>query len=273
MHIKSKIITVAAVAAAVLGGGAYSLAATGAGSAGGLTYRGCENASTRTPFDVYSTKTPTCPKGSWAVSWNQTGPQGPSGVVSVSTTDLGGVASVPTGGSFVTNATQVGTVSLAAGTYLVTLNAKVTPPSGGTGAVSVFPNLFLYDQAANPDFTGDLLNICSGALESGTNYQIDSYCSGSAVVTVPAGGQTLYVYAFGYDSDRGSGSYVLDDAASRPSRSSPAASTRCSVPGLAHPGRAPAGDANLGRTAQTDRKAEQRRWPACRDHGRPLRPA
>jgi hypothetical protein len=40
---------------------------------------------------------------------------------------------------------------------------------------------------------------------------IDSYFSGSGVVTVPAGGETLDIYAFGYDSDTTGGSYAMDD--------------------------------------------------------------
>lgn len=156
-----------------------------------------------------------CPGGGRGVAFNSTGPrgpQGPSGVMSTATDDLKGVASVATGGGFVANATEVGTgVQLKAGTYLVSLNAKATPPSGGTGNVQVYPQFFVYDQAKNSDFSGDLLNVGSGALESGPNANIDSYYSGSSVITVPAGGKTIHVYAFGYDSDRGSASYILDD--------------------------------------------------------------
>ena len=138
------------------------------------------------------------------------GAQGPSGVVSASATDLSPVASVPTGGSFVTNATLLGTVSLpSAGTYLVSLSVKATPPSGGTGSAEVFPEFFVYDQAANPDFTGDLFNVGSGALEPGANSQIDSYYSGSTVITA-SDAASLDIYGFGYDSDRGAGSYVFD---------------------------------------------------------------
>jgi hypothetical protein len=138
------------------------------------------------------------------------GPQGPSGVVSSAVKDLGGVGSVPTGGSFVSKATQVGTVTLDAGTYLITLNAKATPPAGGTGAVEVFPEFFVYDQAANASFTGDLLNAGAGALESGAHATIDSYYSGAGQVTLTES-TTLHVYAFGYDSDTGAGTYALDD--------------------------------------------------------------
>lgn len=166
-----------------------------------------------------------CAQNLLTITWGTQGPagpagpvgpagsQGPSGVVSVGTHDLGAVGSVPTGGSFVSRSTEVGTLDLAAGTYSVTLNAKATPPAGGTGAVQVFPQFFVYNQVKNANFTGDLFNVGSGALESGVNATIDSYYSGTGTVTVPSGGETLHVYAFGYDSDQGAGSYALDDLA------------------------------------------------------------
>jgi hypothetical protein len=50
--------------------------------------------------------------------------QGPSGVISTKTTTLGppNGESIATGGSFKTNAKSVGTVKLAAGTYLLNVN-------------------------------------------------------------------------------------------------------------------------------------------------------
>lgn len=123
--------------------------------------------------------------------------------------DTGG-ETVTTGGSFSANAQEVATLALAAGSYEVSLSAKATP-TAATGSVEVFPQFFVYNQAKNPAFTGDEFNAGSGALESGSNSNIDSYFSGSGLVTVPSGGETLHVYAFGYDSDRGSGSYTLDN--------------------------------------------------------------
>lgn len=158
------------------------------------------------------TATLKCPKGTTFINWNITGPagqQGPSGVVSTKTTDLGSVPSVATGGGFVANATQVGTIDLKAGTHLLSLKAKATPPSGGTGPAEVFPQFFVYNQVKNASFTGDLFNVGSGALESGANAQIDSYYGGSSVATLTSA-TTLYVYAFGYDSDRGAGLLLLD---------------------------------------------------------------
>lgn len=128
--------------------------------------------------------------------------------------DLGGVSSVATGGSFVTNSTEIGTITLPAGTWDVTMSAKATPSATFAAAsptVQVTPELFLYDQARNDDFSGDLLNIGSGSLETGGNANIDEYYSGTQVVTLDTS-TTLYVYAFGYDSDRSAGSYVLDDS-------------------------------------------------------------
>ena len=118
--------------------------------------------------------------------------------------------SIATGGGFVAGATDTGTLTLPAGTYLVNFNAKATP-NKDTGTAQVFPQFFVYNQVKNASFAGDLFNIGAGALEPySTNH--DSYYSGSDVITVPSGGWTLHVYAFGYDSDQGAGSYALDSA-------------------------------------------------------------
>ena len=137
------------------------------------------------------------------------GDTGPSGVVAAHTSNLGPLASVPTGGSFnaTTGAVEVGTVNLPAGTFLVSLNAKATPRASGDTA-QIFPQFFVYNQVKNPGFAGDLFNVGAGALEpDGTNH--DSYFSGDSLITL-ASPTTLHVYAFGYDSDSGAGSYVLD---------------------------------------------------------------
>lgn len=117
---------------------------------------------------------------------------------------------VNTGGSAVTNSKLLGTVTLAAGTYQVSLSAKATPSM--TGAAQVFPAFFVYSQPISASFAGDEVNVGAGALESGGNTNIDSYYSGSGTIVVPSGGETLSLYAFGYDSDRGAGTYVLDTA-------------------------------------------------------------
>lgn len=87
------------------------------------------------------------------------------------------------------------------------MNAKATP--NVSAAIEVFPQFFVYDQAANASFTGDLFNVGSGPLASNST-TIDSYFSGSGEITLTAA-TTLHVYAFGYDSDRSAGTYTLDD--------------------------------------------------------------
>jgi hypothetical protein len=164
-------------------------------------YDGTANSGWTAPVTVYTAAT-----GSTGTQ-GPAGPAGPSGVVSVASHDLGAVASVATGGSFATGKTLVGTVALKAGTYLLAVNAKATP--NVSSAVEVFPQFFVYDGAALADFSNDLFNVGSGPLAS-LNTSVDSYYSGTGVVTLAAGG-SINVYAFGYNSDRSAGTYALDD--------------------------------------------------------------
>jgi hypothetical protein len=211
-----------------LGGGLAAAAATTASVTGkGACVQNDRNSFTTSRWWLHGSPA-VCPAGwSWwpngPSSGGAQGPQGPQGLpgtngtngtnatTSTKTYDLGGAGSVPTGGSFVADATEIGTVTLGAGTYLIDVNAKATPPSGGTGAVETFPQFFVYNQAKNAAFTGDLFNVGAGALESGTHATIDSYYSGSDIIVVPADGETLHLLAFGYDSDQSAGSYVLDN--------------------------------------------------------------
>jgi hypothetical protein len=163
----------------------------------------------------------TCPSGSFLVYWGVTGPKGapgPSGVVSTAAKQLvtKSTPTIETGGSFTARKTLVGTVALAAGIWLVDANFTATPNATTTG--DVFPQLFVYDGTVNASFTNDLFNVGAGALENPTativsdGDLINSYYSGESEITVPAGGETLDVYAFGYDSDTGEGSYTLNSA-------------------------------------------------------------
>jgi hypothetical protein len=73
-------LTVAAVAAILVGGG-FALASTGGAhraAATSTTYYGCVTGSTKT-LEHVTTSAHTCPSGSSAVKWNQTGPQGAQG--------------------------------------------------------------------------------------------------------------------------------------------------------------------------------------------------
>jgi hypothetical protein len=227
-----------ALAVAALAGGAAE-AAISAAPAPKAAYA-CEG-SGHVVVTLLSTPSASCPSGTTSIvlgatgpagatgakgaagSKGDTGPAGPSGVTSAGEHSLvtGGVVDVATGGGFNANSTEVGSgVPLAAGTYLLSLRAKATPRASGDTA-QVFPQFFVYDQVKNASFAGDLLNVGAGALEpDGTNH--DSYFSGFGLFTLSAA-TTLHVYAFGYDSDSGGGSYVLDDAVLTAVRVTPAA--------------------------------------------------
>lgn len=242
---KAIIIVVILAAVTALIGAGSALAASAVTTPAAIpagTIHGCVDNSTRTLSHVFTVNTngTTCPSGSFLVYWNQkgntgaTGPrgaagsqgpkgdtgapgtngtngaQGPSGVVGIDSTQLvseDSSMSIPTGGGFVANATDTGTVDLKAGSYLISLNAKATP-NADTGTAQVFPQFFIYNQVKNSGFNGDLFNVGSGALEPfGTNH--DSYYSGYTLLTLPVD-TTLHFYSFGYDSDKGAGSYQLD---------------------------------------------------------------
>jgi hypothetical protein len=139
-------------------------------------------------------------------------------VVSTAATQLvtSSTPAIDTGGSFTARKTLVGTVTLGAGTWLVDADFTATPDASTTG--DVFPQLFVYNGPVNASFTNDLFNVGAGALENPTptivsdGDTINSYYSGESEITVPAGGETLDVYAFGYDSDTGEGTYALNSA-------------------------------------------------------------
>jgi hypothetical protein len=242
-HIGVIAAAVAAVALAASGGG-YALAADAAPAAVKIpagTLHGCVSGSTRVMEHVYESNTSgtVCPSGSFLVYWGVTGPKGatgakgapgapgakgapgapgPSGVVSTAATQLvtSSTPAIETGGSFTGRKTLVGTVALAAGTWLVDANFTATPDENTTG--DVFPQLFVYNGPVNASFTNDLFNVGAGALEDPSSTivsdgdTINSYYSGESEITVPAGGETLDVYAFGYDSDTGEGTYALNSA-------------------------------------------------------------
>ncbi|HEX4087388.1 MAG TPA: hypothetical protein VHZ33_01665 [Trebonia sp.] len=240
-HIGIIAAAAAAVALAASGGG-YALAADDAPAAASIpagTVHGCISGSSRVLEHVYtSNKSGTvCPRGSALVYWSVTGPKGArgpkgapgsSGVVSTTKKQLvtASTPTIQTGGSFSGRKTLVGTVSLAGGTWLVDDNFTATPNAVTVG--DVFPQMFVYDGPVNSGFTNDLFNVGSGALENPTaaivtdGDTINSYFSGSDEITVPSGGETLDVYAFGYDSDTGEGSYVLNSAVITATRIQPA---------------------------------------------------
>lgn len=221
-------------AAAGLTGGGYALASTDSPAAtipaannqlyACVTYNPATKVA-RTISDAYTSKANFlswlnakpqnghCPDSGFAVglaggAQGPAGPQGPSGVVSTGTTTLvSSPKTVATGGSFSSGAQDDGTIDLkSAGTYTISVNAKATPST--SSATEVFPQFYVYNGPAAADFSNDLFNVGSGSLAT-DNTVIDSYYSGTDQVTV-TGPTTLYVYAFGYDSDRSAGNYNLD---------------------------------------------------------------
>lgn len=212
---RKRAITLAAASAAaaiILAGAGYAAASTAAVIPPG-TLHGCVTGTSRTLEHVYGSNTSgtTCPKGSFQVVWPKGADNDPAPVAvpSLSHHVLGNTPeTVATGGSFTAGKTLVDTVTLpAAGAYQVSVNFKAVALSG-TG---VAPQMFIYNGAALADFSNDLVNVGSGDLQAaGTNH--DGYFSGSGVITVPAGGETLDIYAFGYGEDQGSGSYTLENA-------------------------------------------------------------
>ena len=237
-------------AAAIAGSAAGGLAAASAATNGadptftGSPIAACVNITAkpysqvpwRGLWQVYTAHKPHCPEGSFRASFassaqlssakdaitqnaadiasNTAALSKLQGVGSSTSTLLQDPSATPpsllTGGGFVSRAPDIGTLNLPAGTYLINVNAKATP-NKDTGTAQVFPQFFVYNQVKNASFAGDLFNVGAGALEPySTNH--DSYYSGSDVITVPAGGWTLHVYAFGYDSDQGAGSYALVSA-------------------------------------------------------------
>ena len=112
------------------------------------------------------------------------------------------------GGPAADNAVLLGKLYLPAGESQLNVYAKATPDSDYTA--NVFPQFFVYNQPLTSSFAGDLFNVGSGALEAG-NDTIDSYYSGSQVITLAKPGY-VYVYAFGYASDKSGGTYTVDNA-------------------------------------------------------------
>jgi hypothetical protein len=168
------------------------------------------------------------PKGATGPAGAQ-GPVGPSGIVSTTTTQLappggcisngaGGESctgpgiSVNTGGDELSVATDIGTVQLAAGTYLLNVNFQAYwngVPSSAT-ASTVFPQILVYNGTIPSAGTSLQFGVGSGGLPvPTTNTAVGSYFSGSDVIVVPAGGETLNFYGWGQDADGGLGHYFL----------------------------------------------------------------
>jgi hypothetical protein len=202
------------IAAVVLALAGVARADTSAGPVSRTVY-GCDPA-IHAGFTPMSSPSRSCPAGTTSVSIGGTGATGPAGkagpsgvqaIASHDFVDPTAALAVVTGGSFVSLSTQAGsTYDLAAGTYEACLSGKAEQPVAASGSVSA--QLFLYDQAKSSNYTGDLLNV-SADTQGGTSH--DAYLNGCTIVT-ESSPVTLRLYAFGYDSDQGSGTYNLISA-------------------------------------------------------------
>jgi len=221
--VKKRIAALAAacVASALIGGSA-AYAATSASTIRPTAVYACEGSGhvAVTPLSSPSAK---CPAGTTSIvigAKGSTGAQGPvgpagaagstgpSGVQTLTKDPFAEKDGIVTGGSFLSNATLIGTAPLSAGTYQICVNGKAEQPTAASGSVSA--QLFIYDAdaLANQSFDGDLLNV-SADTQGGTHH--DAYLDGCTLVT-EASDVTLRLYGFGYDSDSGSGSWNLMDA-------------------------------------------------------------
>ena len=149
-----------------------------------------------------------------------TAARGPSGVISTHTYTLksdpsGNADIIPTGGRFTTYAKMIGTVH-PAGRHVPDQRQFHGDAERGHQRRRLPAGLCLRrDRQAQTSQT-----ICTtSAVARSRPYnastptdQVNSYYSGSSEIVVPADGETLDVYAFGYDSDHGAGSYELNSA-------------------------------------------------------------
>jgi len=224
---KHALVTAVGVTALALMGGGTAYAALSTGPRTVQTLYSCEN-STRTLKTALTEHTQTCPVGMTEVKLNTSGsasgstgpqgPQGPQGPVGpkgdkgdtgaagetlISQTAIPG-ATVATGGPFFANRTDLVKVTVPNGKYRVSLDVKVANVDGQ--AASIYPLIAVYNGTPLADFSNDLFNAGEGALPAIHN--IDQYILGSEIVTVTNG--QIDIEGFGYDSDRGAGSFTVE---------------------------------------------------------------
>jgi hypothetical protein len=112
-------------------------------------------------------------------------------------------------------ATDLSTVTLSAGTYLLNVNFEAAWNGVRTSstASTVYPQILVYNGTVGTAGTSLQFGVGSGGLPvPTTNTSMLSYFSGSDVITVPAGGETLNFYGWGQDAASGQGSYMLYSA-------------------------------------------------------------
>jgi hypothetical protein len=150
-----------------------------------------------------------CAAGDAAWTWARTDGTAQTPVhLSSSTTMLQANTAVPAGGSFYSNAVELGAITLHPGTYEITVNVKATPNEASTA--ETFPMVALYNQVKNADFDGDVVNY-TGVFESGSFHNIDTSIGGSVQVTITQD-TTYHLYGFGYKSDQGATTWTASNS-------------------------------------------------------------
>ncbi|HEY4461732.1 MAG TPA: collagen-like protein [Streptosporangiaceae bacterium] len=245
---KARVVIVGVATAGMLaaGAGAFSLASSAspsqpAAASSSHTVKACVRYGSNTM--VYDWNGASCPRGYYQTSWSYSGPQGPAGEPGPAgqpgakgetgqqgppgppASDVNGKLDTNwtlttltplthIGGPIRTNGTPLGApITLSTpGTYLVDANAMFNRgAAAGATDPDTYPLITIWQGATWTSFAQTIGTWSGGRMSR--NVFIDTTASGSAVVTVPAGGMTLNVVGFAYNEDRSStGSVNVENA-------------------------------------------------------------
>jgi hypothetical protein len=206
-RIRTGVLVAASAAVAIFGGGMVATAAIQATSATALpphTLHGCVTSGNRVLQNVYVSNTAglTCPTGTFQVVWP--GADWPFGQLATKAATTAAVPVQNIGGSVLPNRqTNLTKITLSPGTYLVAANAQFNRTVAAPNGPDTYANLVLWSGTSYTSFSQVVGSYNTGAMSR--NIYIDSSASGSAIITVPSGGETLNVGAFAYNEDRSAG--------------------------------------------------------------------
>jgi hypothetical protein len=210
------ILSLGAAVGMALGGLAAGDAAT-ALPAG--TIHGCVNPhNNRTLDNVYTlpNRGTTCPNGEFQVYWPAQAAAPGKDVNGSLAGTWSLAASTPLaaiGGPIRANGTNLGTLTLPAGKYLINANAMFTRTTAEAAGPDTFPEITIWQGTTwAADFSNTDGTWLGGMMSR--DIHIDDTASGSVVVTIPSGGDTLHVVGFAYNEDRSSTGAVHVDSAS-----------------------------------------------------------
>jgi hypothetical protein len=205
-RIRTGVLVAASAAVAIFGGGMAATAAIQASSATALppnTIHGCVTRA-RTLENIYTSNTKglTCPTGTFQIVWPSVDSSNGSLTTKAATSAAIPVANI--GGSVLPNRqTNVTKITLGPGTYLVAANAMFNRTVATPNGPDSYANLILWSGTSYTSFSQVAGSFNTGALP--LNTYDDASSSGTAIVSVPAGGETLNVGAFAYNADRSAG--------------------------------------------------------------------